>query len=191
MVWFYRDTPPVAYQAITKLSIPLWSDFIIAVERLEKYLKKNFQSHYGLILSSFNKLSVHYYNELSIPLWSDFILHISFNRFSILDFFQSHYGLILSGQKVLIFTMFSTTFNPTMVWFYQVKEVIEKIKELELSIPLWSDFIVRPFTKKIFCHKPFNPTMVWFYRRFGFGSRRVSRLSIPLWSDFIINTKIK
>ena len=59
------------------------------------------------------------------------------NRF---DNFQSHYGLILS-------------------------EDLERIaeKRLELSIPLWSDFIKLEEQRKESSEKPFNPTMVWFY----------------------------
>ena len=80
--------------------------------------------------------------------------------------FQSHYGLILSF--IFLSFSYSTTtslaFNPTMVWFYpkQDTELLKKLSRtfnptmvwfypidydfcfkvvVDLSIPLWSDFI--------------------------------------------------
>ena len=145
-----------------------------------------FQSHYGLILSEkLRELKIKLKTELSIPLWSDFI---SFNRLSVHCYqnsfnptmvwfyrepsqyvrrravrFQSHYGLILSAKNfecfgeayfqshyglILSWTLWKTlqklteqSFNPTMVWFYlRLWKSIMQEKEC-LSIPLWSDFI--------------------------------------------------
>ncbi len=90
---------------LKKLSIPLWSDFILVEYARSHLVFHPFQSHYGLILSNvwdlqklsdikdniinsltFNPTMVWFYLEiifqqffachfLSIPLWSDFILN--------------------------------------------------------------------------------------------------------------------
>ena len=100
--------------------------------------------------------------------------------------FQSHYGLILSY------------YENRACW------------GIQLSIPLWSDFIAKFYQFLISSRwaSAFNPTMVWFYplsvisialliiffqSHYGlilsYSSRRTSdffqQLSIPLWSDFI------
>ena len=51
MVWFYLPLWELVSSPLSRLSIPLWSDFIRA--KLFKFLSKlkYFQSHYGLILS--------------------------------------------------------------------------------------------------------------------------------------------
>ena len=52
MVWFYRNTGHNSWftYCYTKLSIPLWSDFILA-KKFNGFCFSDFQSHYGLILS--------------------------------------------------------------------------------------------------------------------------------------------
>ena len=55
MVWFYRESLPELCILQDYLSIPLWSDFISAVVSIILILYLlYFQSHYGLILSSFS-----------------------------------------------------------------------------------------------------------------------------------------
>ena len=81
-----------------------------------------FQSHYGLILSR----RVHSIQSAT-P-------HFDF---------QSHYGLILSFINLFCVIELWSPFNPTMVWFY-LEAIWKEIAEIKtLSIPLWSDFIVR------------------------------------------------
>ena len=69
-----------------------------------------------------------------------FYLAIAKSLASDYNVFQSHYGLILSVKSDVVGQRFD-----------------------ELSIPLWSDFILSESGKdrqKLFA---FNPTMVWFY----------------------------
>ena len=73
MVWFYQFTEKRWTSSTSLLSIPLWSDFIKAMELNLKEKEAFFQSHYGLILSAVRALE---------KVW--------------IIFFQSHYGLILS-----------------------------------------------------------------------------------------------
>ena len=54
MVWFYHGNHGLHYWTNKKLSIPLWSDFITTPFIVFELLGKDFQSHYGLILSSLN-----------------------------------------------------------------------------------------------------------------------------------------
>ena len=167
MVWFYLRNQVGKSVVFSILSIPLWSDFIIAVERLEKYLKKNFQSHYGLILSklrnkkrsqqrnrAFNPTMVWFYlwacylfqiftrSRLSIPLWSDFII--------------SDWNTV---QRVLC-----PTFNPTMVWFYRPTYLAAyeytKTFQSHYGLILSSD---AERLELVSVELTFNPTMVWFY----------------------------
>ncbi len=63
------------------LSIPLWSDFISKSDVAFNKTRRNFQSHYGLILSQVITGREQRRGKLSIPLWSDFISH-SHRRFS-------------------------------------------------------------------------------------------------------------
>ena len=125
---------------------------------------------------------------LSIPLWSDFITISTVAPAGIGIIFQSHYGLILSNDPDRIREAKEKTFNPTMVWFYQV---ILEFKSLTtsffqshyglilsqkrkntlliftlLSIPLWSDFITKDLAYIDENGNSFNPTMVWFYPSF-------------------------
>ena len=154
-------------------------------------LKSDFQSHYGLILSSalsgslqgifssFNPTMVWFYlyrrefvwlcsptGTLSIPLWSDFIQYLLLQRL----FLQ-------------------VTFNPTMVWFY----LLGYLYEFSTTFPFQSHYglilskarrehtarhrshfqshyglilSVRNIGGLIFVSLTFNPTMVWFYRSF-------------------------
>ena len=125
------------------LSIPLWSDFIVRkMEELE-IIEINFQSHYGLILSNFRRGQNGKRNS----------------------HFQSHYGLILSQSTTSCKCGAFHPFNPTMVWFYHMRRetrwrikndfqshyglILSSLKisfvpiDWRLSIPLWSDFIIR------------------------------------------------
>ena len=100
--------------------------------------------------------------------------------------FQSHYGLILSNYNFRNIYQVINSFNPTMVWFYQTCFRDDKYSISELSIPLWSDFILpiepgfataaapfqshyglilSPYNNQETPIIPysFNPTMVWFY----------------------------
>ena len=103
------------------LSIPLWSDFISTAYFYVSLRSNRFQSHYGLILSYVVRRNDERVKELSIPLWSDFI-KVDHPPFDIhIIFFQSHYGLILSARWSSTSWKAGTTFNPTMVWFYQLQ----------------------------------------------------------------------
>ena len=142
MVWFYPDDG-TSLSAPVELSIPLWSDFIKLFGFSIGNQMIDFQSHYGLILSTWKSLLVHSGENLSIPLWSDFI---KFNlpvltKAPAMFIFQSHYGLILSGSK-----------HPCTE------------SNHSLSIPLWSDFIQHSAgNTRCTNTSAFNPTMVWFY----------------------------
>ena len=146
-----------------RLSIPLWSDFI-QVERFWVGVDwRNFQSHYGLILSwkDLNSCEVkcmyfqsHYglilsqeahrrtgcLGSLSIPLWSDFIEVLLSNTRIKDDDFQSHYGLILSWLSLDPWWCRCCTFQS----HYGL--ILSLVEHVELPFEL-----------------PFNPTMVWFY----------------------------
>ena len=76
MVWFYRIRFLRLLLSLCHLSIPLWSDFIFNKHCNDLLPVKNFQSHYGLILSYTVMLR-------KKRRWGD-------------GTFQSHYGLILS-----------------------------------------------------------------------------------------------
>ena len=119
MVWFYREHRPVADRQYVLLSIPLWSDFI---NLIFSYTLNN--------------------PFLSIPLWSDFIQLLLYQRKYQRMTFQSHYGLILSYILCKVTKITEKSFNPTMVWFYQTVKLPSKHDLIELSIPLWSDFIM-------------------------------------------------
>ena len=79
-------------------------------------------------------------------------------------------------------------FNPTMVWFYQTVKLPSKHDLIELSIPLWSDFIQRIRWRKV-------GKLHTFQSHYGLilscnisCTKRCScKLSIPLWSDFIFS----
>ncbi len=129
--------------------------------------------------------------------------------------FQSHYGLILSFPRFVKTPEENPAFNPTMVWFYldyiRAKPELTKYPfnptmvwfylliastspsiSLFLSIPLWSDFIVRDV---------FHPKVVEKYFQSHYGLilseaiwkeiSEVKTLSIPLWSDFIKKRKAR
>ena len=170
------------------LSIPLWSDFIHALWVCVRSPEHHFQSHYGLILSwkaseraavwelPFNPTMVWFYPlfrnpdsssslSLSIPLWSDFIRGLRNQPASEHLSFQSHYGLILSCCFPRNLNAPLRTFNPTMVWFYLGLVFGLTLTVMLLSIPLWSDFIVKEKLRT-------SVSPAW-------------DLSIPLWSDFI------
>ena len=99
MVWFYQDYVLTKILWNSSLSIPLWSDFIVADAQHKSDVRDSFQSHYGLILSGSGDLERIKGKELSIPLWSDFIIWDYINPIWNAINFQSHYGLILSNEK--------------------------------------------------------------------------------------------
>ena len=187
MVWFYRFrtacttsnltrfqshyglilSQRVSFRFVEKgsgLSIPLWSDFILLVASADAGYDFNFQSHYGLILSFLSRWK----NE-----WE-------------YKYFQSHYGLILSAMCFTVWAI-RITFNPTMVWFYQIIHALAEMSVyhfqshygLILSYTVKSRILPIPFfyfqshyglilsntdTRQKWKHfVPFNPTMVWFY----------------------------
>ena len=188
MVWFYPETA-----------------FNLEAEPVE-----DFQSHYGLILSIAENKKRELQKWLSIPLWSDFIVEGEPEDVPYISF-QSHYGLILSGVELqqhrshrctfqshygLILSAVMTIFNfVTISPFQSHYGLILSVGYPEwpvyfnqLSIPLWSDFILRLSVEKRYSlPSTFNPTMVWFYH-FSYLTVFWFRvyLSIPLWSDFII-----
>ncbi len=78
-----------------KLSIPLWSDFIISLMPQIRICRK-----------TFNPTMVWFYRAPDLPL----------QRYG--NGFQSHYGLILSYLITTPSLYICSAFNPTMVWFY-------------------------------------------------------------------------
>ena len=187
MVWFYQLTVEFSAASYSKLSIPLWSDFIDEFFVRSVLRKNHFQSHYGLILSEkkkeaplgikipFNPTMVWFYpvnprpcvkffKRLSIPLWSDFIPPKNKALIHPGNVFQSHYGLILSRSNFSNSIHTEVPFNPILVWFYQW---INGVKTWQL-------------------YQAFNPILVWFYRLNNKHTKQCnSDLSIPFWSDFI------
>ena len=151
----------------------------------------SFQSHYGLILSSWQRSKNKGLLILSIPLWSDFIRRFHAVKLLEKSIFQSHYGLILSTSIIQ-----------------------HNGSQRKLSIPLWSDFISSPYASASMRALAFNPTMVWFYLEKSVITHRCGSyfqshyglilskwkvgevrphgtLSIPLWSDFITEKAAK
>ena len=155
-----------------RLSIPLWSDFIADVDGYcTKYdANKDFQSHYGLILSvrgeGWDNLNLATFQSHYGLILSALILTILSPLLPLI--FQSHYGLILSADESKIIEELRSPFNPTMVWFYRIKTKGFRSEERGKS-------------------SAFNPTMVWFYRLQRIPRNFRNSLSIPLWSDFIEN----
>ena len=161
--------------------------FYLYYQKIISSAKRDFQSHYGLILSSFFHSMYCRRWELSIPLWSDFIVGVFLTpRYATKNFqshyglilsfrrrrrrgrrrccFQSHYGLILSRRLLIQGSCCRSSFNPTMVWFYLL------ILHLETHI-----------AKSFQSHYGLILSY-WFVK----VNRNWSiRLSIPLWSDFI------
>ena len=162
LVWFYLTDTSDSRNSQCLISIPFWSDFII-IKYVARIAEKQFQSHSGLILSQhclqpihsvhyhFNPILVWFYpsivlikdllkNLISIPFWSDFI-YITKLGLECPNWFQSHSGLILSEYTVCLDKNFSKYFNPILVWFYQSKGEVRKVRKDFISIPFWSDFI--------------------------------------------------
>ncbi len=190
MVWFYLYKFNIPRRTRKILSIPLWSDFI-SLPLLLRRCK----------MSPFNPTMVWFYRRRQ---WQSLYRNI---------LFQSHYGLILSGTYVPYPVTIEEPFNPTMVWFYLGCKAVWHWYRGILSIPLWSDFILKLFWNHIFeqsffqshyglilsrawvgwdttTKAAFNPTMVWFYRCSISNSSNVHEdLSIPLWSDFITTVR--
>ena len=79
------------------------------------------------------------------------------------------------------------TFNPTMVWFYQIKDTITEFTAKLLSIPLWSDFIMYVIILQQYGEFQLSIPL-WsdfIVQQNNHRCRHQPRLSIPLWSDFI------
>ena len=164
MVWFYQDCLTIYWRRENCLSIPLWSDFILSWVSERERNSKDFQSHYGLILSSWTAWKTFELGNLSIPLWSDFIQYFDaplIDNFIVLSIPLWSDFIVISYRWC---DMEKEPFNPTMVWFYQ------SVTYFGRRANIWT----------------FNPTMVWFYL---FGNLNLEQksvyLSIPLWSDFI------
>ena len=169
-----------------ELSIPFWSDFIHNIRRPHPCESQSFQSHFGLILSSWYTFTNASFSFLSIPFWSDFIW-VEYYSQKTTSSFQSHFGLILSALFSFHPKRNLRTFNPILVWFYRLPCCRADEGFISLSIPFWSDFIrswshhpwwdnnsfqshfglilSRKTTFKRFKPSaPFNPILVWFYR---------------------------
>ena len=185
MVWFYRYDDAISKVEEEKLSIPLWSDFILSASCLFMYASLIFQSHYGLILSkilsrvynlessSFNPTMVWFYRAVLLsfmksqlcpafnPTMVWFYLPILFNPETKEYSFQSHYGLILSGSNIYSSPLMIVTFNPTMVWFYHngLYLFIVRCEAFQSHYGLILSFYSEARPR----HETFNPTMVWFY----------------------------
>ena len=169
-----------------EFSIPLWSDFILINKLPEDIIKKYFQSHFGLILSS--------------------LMFIESPRPGC---FQSHFGLILSvlhGLRVFHSMIdLSIPFWSDFIW--RCRTDGESRRHI-LSIPFWSDFIddvllyeitelafqshfglilSLHFVPKQYISKAFQSHFGLILSQSGFFyiSQNFS-LSIPFWSDFII-----
>ncbi len=122
--------------------------------------------------------------------------------------FQSHYGLILSKLDSVVDWLKNIPFNPTMVWFYHSTKFSERCLLHNLSIPLWSDFIIPVVVKAtgwivsfqshygLILSYPYQianlPDVTSFQSHYGlilsnppYNVLFTGALSIPLWSDFI------
>ena len=162
MVWFYLITARSGLQKAWRLSIPLWSDFILTNsyccfgkitafnptmvwfylknDEIRELYWEHFQSHYGLILSNISISSPKPINGPFNPTMVWF--YLAYEKYTTLFIvnFQSHYGLILS-ETVGVHPFHINAFNPTMVWFYHT--VVTAASTIHIVT--------------------FNPTMVWFY----------------------------
>ncbi len=147
---------------------------------------KNFQSHFGLILSldnfvkviypffAFNPILVWFYHartahaadelHLSIPFWSDFIV-----------------ALFPCVNSRLC------TFNPILVWFYPSPSVLSSGEHEPAFNPILVWFYHSATKMRWLPNCSFNPILVWFYRKLLLQNshQHFSQLSIPFWSDFI------
>ena len=147
MVWFYHNKRYTKKIQHWKLSIPLWSDFIIINSILKKYNIENFQSHYGLILS--HRIQLHKW-------WP--------------SRFQSHYGLILSCECRAWCVVPETPFNPTMVWFYHKDGLIDNADKVDFQSHYGLILSAVSGEFGLAAVLSFNPTMVWFYHKRGGSS---------------------
>ena len=162
MVWFYLTVFEKHHQHEKCLSIPLWSDFITVLQKTLEKSHKNFQSHYGLILSSYSggRFEIGYtFNPTMV--W--FYHCMSETAICLSSSFQSHYGLILSGTTKGGLTSTSASFQSHYGLILSRRQLSSTHPRRRLSIPLWSDFIPKEANENIREFKPFNPTMVWFY----------------------------
>ena len=190
------------------LSIPSWSDLIrmgkagrektrqtfnpilVWFYQIEKSGKVeevvDFQSHLGLILSSWRSGSVSRREELSIPSWSDFIKSLLFPGWGLISIFQSHLGLILSSLCDCWCWLWDA-FNPILVWFYLYQRTVRAWHNRKSFNPILVWFYLHFFILRMFLITPtFNPILVWFYLDLVVGREtKTTFLSIPSWSDFI------
>ena len=118
LILSFPDTATTTERS-TKLSIPLWSDFILDLDRELTCLFLPFNP--TMVWFYLIRAEIDFYRcrNLSIPLWSDFIV------------------LWVTRNDLFILL----TFNPTMVWFYLRVSCPLLPSGTSLSIPLWSDFI--------------------------------------------------
>ena len=109
------------------------------------------------------KNTIAYAPTLSIPLWSDFISAPDVDVVPSPPFNPTMVWFYLFTCTSLTIIV-AGSFNPTMVWFYLTALVYYVVVKRELSIPLWSDFILLSTTFQTRKDElTFNPTMVWFY----------------------------
>ena len=88
----------------------------------------------------------------------------------------------------MLFRCFSSqlTFNPTMVWFYPMNGQVKSKFNVDLSIPLWSDFIQTKLNSSLENSDSFQSH---YGLILSLADAKIDKieiaLSIPLWSDFI------
>ena len=92
--------------------------FYLSLLRIISMARRNFQSHYGLILSLSRASIIFFWNSSFNPTMVWFYHTEIIERNLNVPYFQSHYGLILSLQPITV-----------------------DVEQRALSIPLWSDFI--------------------------------------------------
>ena len=118
LVWFYRLRRRFRWFWVWALSIPFWSDFIPHYNIRSWWQYNYFQSHFGLILSSSDKVAAYsqYHSFNPILVW--FYLDMLVKTQIFAPAFQSHFGLILSQITSQSASVSIRSFNPILVWFY-------------------------------------------------------------------------
>ena len=210
MVWFQLSISFLTLLIFLLLSIPSWSDFNSALDKLlEKHLN-NFQSHLGLISTlprttastvschhSFNPILVWFQQ---INQWIKNLNQINFqshlglistktalwNRCELEIYFQSHLGLISTSCFAFWKADFLNPFNPILVWFQRARFLrqVQALKHTAFNpILVWFQLFLERFFKLIYC---------LFQSHLGLISTPTTAeapvartpLSIPSWSDF-------
>ena len=191
MVWFYHLHHLLQYilwKTFNPTMVWFYRKSNVAINKA----RRNFQSHYGLILSSKN-----------LGDW-DFEAD-----------FQSHYGLILSPVVRDLEKSAYRTFNPTMVWFYLVLDqrnrartcafnptmvwfyLKNKQRALRKTCYFQSHYgLILSRNHCVFLplkHNDFQSHYGLILSQYFAPSLLVRKvaLSIPLWSDFIGTTRLR